>query len=160
MITYHKEYGCWFQMTEDSKHYSLYKMRPYSGEDTLDIMAVFDYDSKETVGIICDSTLFDLEDLDCMIESKVLAYEAKQKASKKANAKTKHPFTSAGVNEFEAQVSSEFFEEMEKDWEDQRLDKFDIVVSCGKHQVCVPLGAEEWSEIIVCLRDCLEVNDL
>lgn len=160
MITYHNEYGCWFQMTEDSKHYSLFEAMTYKHKSTSDRVIIWDEDNDEMVNFVYGATILSIDELDKAVSEYVAEYEAKQKASKKANAKIKHPFTSAGVNEFEAQASSEFFEEMEKDWEDQRLDKFDIVVSCGKHQVRIPLGAEEWNEIIVCLRDCLEVNDL
>lgn len=158
MITYHKEYGCWFQMTEDSKHYSLFEMTTYKHKSTSDIIAIWDYDNHEFVNYLYGANTISVDELDKMVSEYVAEYEAKQKAKRKARVFVKHEFTYAGIKAFEDQASTDFFAEMEKPFDDQDLSKFDIMVSCGKHQIRIPFGAQEWDSVVSMLNECWEVN--
>lgn len=159
MITYHKEYGCWFQMTEDSKHYSLFEMTTYKHKSTSDIIAIWDYDNHEFVNYLYGANTISVDELDKAVSEYVAEYEAKKKAEEKAKAEVlaKYKFTKAGVSAFLADASAEFFEDMDNGGE--HLDQFDIVVSCGKRSIRIPLGAEEWGSVETMLADCLEVNE-
>lgn len=161
MITYHKEYGCWFQTTEDAKHYALYEAKTYKHNTTSDRVIIWDEDNDEMVNFVYGATILSVDELDKAVSEYVAEYEAKQKAEEKTKVKAfvKHNFTRAGVNEFISDASEAFFEEMEKDFENQHLENFDIVVSCGKHSVRIPLGAEEWDFVNEMLNNCLEVNE-
>ena len=156
MIIYHKDYGCWFQMTEDSKHYALYEAKSYKHKSTSDRVIIWDEDNDEMVNFVYGATLISIEELDKYVSEYVAEYEAKAKATPKKI----HPFTRAGVKDFEDQASTEFFAKMDEQMEwPFDLSDFDIVVSCGKHQVSIPLGAEEWDALNGFLRFCLEVNE-
>lgn len=154
MITYHKEYGCWFQMNECAKHYALYEATTYKHKSTSDRVIIWDEDNDKMVNFVYGANILSIDDLDKAVTEYVAEYEANQKA------KVVHTyaFSNAGIKAFEDRASADFFEEFEKDWDDQNLQQFDIVVACGKHQVRIPLGAEEWNELVYYLKNCLEVN--
>lgn len=155
MITYHKEYGCWFQMTEDSKHYALYEATTYKHKSTSDRVIIWDEDNDEMVNFVYGANILSIDELDKAVSEYVAEYEAKQKAPK---AKATYRFTKAGIEAFEDMASTDFFAEMEKPFEDQHLEKFDIIVSCGKHSIRIPFGAQEWDAAVQMLNDCLEAN--
>jgi hypothetical protein len=98
----------------------------------------------------------DISELDNTVKQYVDEYEAKRNKPSKAKAFVKYEFTKAGVKAFLDDASTEFFEEMEKPWEDQKLEQYYIVVSCGKHKITVPLGAEEWNALDCWLTECVE----
>lgn len=154
MITYHKEYGCWFQMTENSKHYALYEAKTYKHNTTSDRVIIWDEDNDEMVNFVYGATILGVDELDKAVSDYVAEYEAK----KTAKAKRHYSLNKAGVKAFEDKASADFFEEMEKPWEEQNLGKFDIIVSVGDHQISVPLGAEEWNDLVVWLSECEEAN--
>lgn len=158
MITYHKDYGCWFQMSEDSRHYGLFEMKTYKHNSTSDIVVVWDHDNHEFVNYVYGANTLSVDELDKIVTEYVTEYEAKRKRAHKARAYIKHGFNEAGIKDFEDQASADFFEEFEKPYDDQHLENFDIMVSCGNHQIRIPLGAEEWNELTYYLKGCLEVN--
>lgn len=159
MITYHKEYGCWFQMTEDSKHYTLYEAKTYKHNTTSDRVIIWDEDNDEMVNFVYGANTISIEELDNVVSDYVAEYEAKQKAEAKNKVKAfiKYEFTKSGIEAFKNRASADFFAEMDSGGE--HIDDFDILVSCGKHQIRVPLGAEEWNSVEVMLTDCWEVNE-
>jgi hypothetical protein len=145
MITYHKEYGLWFQLTEDSKHYGIYKMVTYSGDNSIDIAVVFDFDRKEIVTQIWEASAFDMEDLDCMIESKVTAYEAKTRVQ--ATPKIKYPFNKVGISAFMNDVADDIM---------NHGIYGDFKITHGKRTLAYPDTAECWEALSRCLDDALE----
>lgn len=155
MITYHKEYGCWFQMTEDSKHYALYEAKTYKHNSTSDRVIIWDEDNDEMVNFVYGANVLSVDELDKAVSEYVTEYEARQKTEAKATQKAEvsYRFTRAGVKAFLADASAEFFEDMDNGGE--HLDQFDIGVSCGKRSIRVPLGAEEWNGIEVWLEDAI-----
>lgn len=154
MITYHKEYGCWFQMTENSKHYELYEAITYKHKSTSDRVLIWDVDNDELVNFVYGANSLGVDELDKIVTEYVAEYEAKRNKPSKARAFIKHDFTKAGVKAFTENASKDFFAEM--DIGGENLDQFDIVVSCGKHKIRVPLGAEEWDGIESWLNDAIE----
>jgi hypothetical protein len=154
MITYHKEYGCWFQMTEDAKHYALYEAKTYKHNSTSDRVIIWDEDNDEMVNFVYGATILGIDELDKAVSEYVAEYETRRKAE--AKAEVSYRFTKAGVKAFEDSASRDFFAEMEKNWEDQHLEKFDINVTCGKHKIRVPLGADDWSGLILWLNESIE----
>ena len=156
MITYHKDYGCWFQMDECSKHYALYEATTYKHKSTSDRVLIWDEDNDELVNFVYGATILSVDELDKAIAEYVAEYEAKQKAEAKEKAKAfvKYEFTKAGVNSFLDKAQTDFFEEMDNGGE--HLEQFDIVVSCGKHKMRIPLGAYLWDRLADCLTDSVE----
>lgn len=154
MITYHKDFGCWFQMTEDSKHYALYEAKTYKHNSTSDRVIIWDVDNDEMVNFVYGATVLGVDELDKAVSEYVAEYEAKQK--NKAKAFAKYNSTKAGVRAFLDEASTDFFAEMEKPWDDQHLENYDIVISCGKRKISIPLGAEEWNGIEALLTDAAE----
>lgn len=159
MITYHKDYGCWFQMDECSKHYGLFEMKTYKHHTTSDILAIWDHDNHEFVNYVYGANTLSVDELDKYVTEYVAEYEAKQKVKTSVEAFRKYNLSKAGVKAFEDSASCDFFAEMEKDYEDQHLEKFDINVTCGSHKISAPLGAEEWNELIAWLNYCVEANE-
>ena len=101
------------------------------------------------------TSLFEnIAELDDNVRYYVDEYEAKQKQN---NIAVGYRFTKAGVKAFLDNASADFFADMDDGGE--HLDQFDIVVSCGKHSIRIPLGAEEWNSVDTMLRECLEVNE-
>ena len=158
MITYHKEYGCWFQMTEDAKHYALYEAKTYKHNSTSDRVIIWDEDNDEMVNFVYGATILSVDELDKAVTDYVAEYEARQKAEARAKAEAlaEYKFTKAGVNAFLDETSTDFFAEMEKDWDDQHLELFDTVISCGTRQIKVPLGAYQWECLESYLKDAVE----
>lgn len=158
MITYHKDYGCWFQMTEDSKHYELYEAKTYKHHTTSDRVLIWDVDNDELVNFVYGATILGVDELDKIVTEYVAEYEAKKKAEAKAKVKAfaKYEFTKAGVRAFLNETSTDFFAEMEKGWDDQHLERFDIVITCGTRKISMPLGAEQWDALERCLADAVE----
>lgn len=158
MITYHKEYGCWFQMTEDAKHYALYEAKTYKHNSTSDRVIIWDEDNDEMVNFVYGATILGVDELDKAVSEYVAEYEARQKAEARAKDEivATYKITKAGVRAFLDEASTDFFAEMEKPWDDQHLENYDIVISCGKRKISIPLGAEEWNGIEVLLTDAAE----
>ena len=159
MIIYTKEHGCYFENETNKKHYHLYEAMTYKGNTTSDAIVIWDHDNDRIVNHVYGANTIDVDELDKMVSNYVAEYEAKQKATQKQEIAVEYRFTRAGLKAFEDQASSDFFAEMDKEWDEQELNKFDIVVSCGEHQIRVPLGAEEWDIVNAMLRECLEVNE-
>lgn len=160
MIIWDKKNGYTYKDEDTSKEYSLSEMTCYQGTASHDIVAIWD-DAKNCFANYVYGAEFlheNIEELNNTIKFYVDAYETKQTEKRKARAFIKHSFSDAGIKAFEDQASADFFEEFEKPFDDQDLPKFDIFVSCGKHQIRIPLGAEEWNELIYYLKNCLEVN--
>lgn len=156
MITYDKNYGCWFQMNGDARHYPLYEMETYKGNTTSDIIVIWDHDNDCIVNHVYGANTIAVDELDKVVTEYVEEYEAKQKAKAKTEIVANYKFSKAGVKAFLESASDDFFEEMDKDWDLQNLAQFDIVVSCGKHSINIPLGAEEWGCIEVMLEDAVK----
>lgn len=156
MITYHKEYGCWFQMTEDAKHYALYEAKTYKHNTTSDRVIIWDEDNDEMVNFVYGATILGIDELDKAVSEYVAEYETRRKAEASAKTEWAYRFTKAGVKAFLDNASEDFFAEMNKNLIEQDLGKFDIVVSCGKHKIRVPLGAEEWEGLESWLNDAIE----
>jgi hypothetical protein len=161
MIYWSKRDGYTYKDEDTLKEYSLFEMMCYQGTATSDVIAIWDEKNNCFANHVYGATLLyeDIEELNNTIKYYVDAYEAKQKTKAKAKAFTKYEFNKAGIKAFLSKASEDFFEEMDHELEDQDLSKFDIVVSCGKHQIRIPLGAEEWNSVEVMLADCLEVNE-
>ena len=160
MIIWDKKNGYTYKDEDTSKEYSLSEMTCYQGTASHDIVAIWDDKNNCFANYVYGAEFLhkNIEELNNTIKFYVDAYESKQTEKRKARAFIKHEFTNAGIKAFEDQASADFFEEFEKDWDDQNLQQFDIVVSCGKHQIRIPLGAEEWNELTYYLKECLEVN--
>ena len=152
MITYTKQNGCFFQMNEDAKHYHLYEMQAYKGKATSDIIAIFDHDNDCIVNHVYGANTISVAELDEVVTEYVTEYEIRQKAKVKNEIVANYKFSKAGVKAFLGHASNDFFEEMDKDLDLQNLAQYDIVVSCGKHSISIPLGAEEWG----CVEEMLE----
>ena len=157
MITYDKDYGCWFQMDFDSKHYGLFEMKTYKHNSTSDIVVVWDHDNHEFVNYVYGANVQSVDVLDKVVSDYVAEYEAKRNEKPKQEIAVNYRFNKAGVKAFVDGASADFFADMDDGGE--HLDQFDIVVSCGKHQIKIPLGAEEWNSLEEMLNECLEVNE-
>ena len=160
MIIWDKKNGYTYEDEQTHKRYSLLEGKCYKGECTSDSIIMWDDEKMCFADYVQGATFLykDIEELDQTIKGYIDAYEAKQTEKRKARAFIKHSFSDAGIKAFEDQASADFFEEFEKPFDDQDLTKFDIMVSCGKHQIRIPLGAEEWNELTYFLKECLEVN--
>jgi hypothetical protein len=145
-------------MTEDSKHYALYEAKTYKHNSTSDRVIIWDEDNDEMVNFVYGATILGVDELDKAVSEYVAEYEARRKAEAKAKVKAlvKYNSTKAGVRAFLDEASTDFFAEMEKPWDDQHLENYDIVISCGKRKISIPLGAEEWNGIESLLTDATE----
>lgn len=154
MIYWSKRDGYTYKDEDTYKEYSLYEMMAYRGAASSDVVAIWDEERNCFANYVHGATFLheDIEELNKTIKQYVDKYEAKAKAT----AITKHPFSEAGVKAFEDKASADFFEEMEKDFVEQDLTKYDIVLTCGKHRISIPLGAEEWDSVVEMLNNCLE----
>jgi hypothetical protein len=159
MIIWDKRNGYSYKDEANGKHYSVYEAKCYEGECTSDIVIIWDDERNCVANHVYGATFLheNIEELNNTIKFYVDEYETKKKANV-AKVAHKHGFSSAGVKAFIDQASADFFAEMEKPYDEQHLENYDIVVSCGKHKIGVPLGAEEWNEIEAWLNYCLEVN--
>jgi hypothetical protein len=156
MITYNKKSGWGFIGEESGKQYSLYEMVSYRGNTTSDIIIIWDHDSDCIVNHVYGANSTSIEELSDIITEYVKEYETKEKEKAKAEIAASYKFTKTGVKAFLEYASDDFFKEMDKEPEEQDLAQFDIVVSCGKHSISVPLGAEEWGNVESLLYDSLE----
>lgn len=156
MITYNKKSGWGFIGEESGKQYSLYEMVSYRGNTTSDIIVIWDHDSDCIVNHVYGANSTSIEELSDIITEYVKEYETKEKEKEKAEIAASYKFTKTGVKAFLEYASDDFFKEMDKEPEEQNLAQFDIVVSCGKHSISVPLGAEEWGNVESLLYDSLE----
>ena len=156
MIIWDKRNGYTYESETSGKRYNLFEAKSYQGEATSDIVIMWDEEKNRFANYVYGATtLFeDIAELDSNISYYVDDYEAKQKKNAIA---VNYRFTKAGVKAFVDNASADFFEDMDNGGE--HLDQFDIVVSCGKHQIKIPLGAEEWNSLDAMLRECLEVNE-
>ena len=116
MITYHKEYGCWFQLTEDSKRYALMEMSPYKGEGAVDILAIWDFDNHEIVDWIYHASALDIDDLDLNIENRVNNYEKRKREAEATPPVVKYDFTRAGVDAFKQDVLDDILDRDICEW--------------------------------------------
>lgn len=159
MIIWDKKNGYTYKDETTYKEYSLHEMKCYQGEASSDIVAIWDDANNCFANYVYGAEFLheSIEELNNTIKFYVDDYEAKRK-KQKARAFIKHSFSYAGINAFEDQASTDFFAEMEKPFDDQDLSKFDIMVSCGKHQIRVPFGAQEWDSVVSMLNECWEVN--
>lgn len=160
MIIWDKKNGYTYKDETTRKEYSLHEMKCYQGEASSDIVAIWDDASNCFANYVYGAEFLheSIEELNNTIKFYVDDYEAKQKEKAKAKAEivAKYKCTKAGVKAFLDEASTDFFAEMEKPWDDQHLENFDIVISCGKRKISIPLGAEEWNGIEVLLTDAAE----
>lgn len=156
MIIWNKRNGYIYEDEKTNKQYSLYEAECYKGEATSDIVIMWDEEKNCFANYVYGATsLFEnIAELDDTVRYYVDKYEANQKKNTIA---VKYGFSKAGVKAFLDNASAEFFEDMDNGGE--HLDQFDIVISCGKHRISIPLGAEEWNSLDTMLRECLEVNE-
>ena len=159
MIIWDKKNGYTYKDEATNKEYTLHELMCYKGTASSDIVGIWDKENNCFANYVYGAEFLDesIEELNNTIKFYVDAYEANQKTKQKAKAFIKYEFTKAGVKAFLESASDEFFEDMDNGGE--HLDRFDIVVSCGKHLLRMPLGAEEWGNLEVMLEDCLEVNE-
>ena len=160
MIIWDKRNGYTYKDESTSKEYSLSELSCYHGEASHDIVAIWDNKNNCFANYVYGAEFLhkNIEELNNTIKLYVDDYEAQRNKQSKTKAFVKHEFTNAGITAFLDQASNDFFAEMEKPYEDQHLEKFDIMVSCGKHQIRIPLGAQEWDEVEAMLIECWEVN--
>lgn len=158
MIIYTKDNGFEFVSKASDKHYRLYEGKSYKGNTTSDRILIWDEESDKLVNFVYGANILEVHDIDTACADYVAEYEAEQRTSRRAEIVATYRFTDAGVKAFLDCASADFFEEMEKDYTSQNLGQFDIVVSCGKHSINIPLGAEEWEAVNVMLNECMEVN--
>lgn len=117
MITYHKEYGCWFQMDETARHYHLYEMTTYKHKSTSDIIVVFDHDSDTIVNHVYGANTISIDELDKIVTEYVEEYEAKQKREKEKRERVvRYEFTRAGVTAFERDVIDDILDRDICEW--------------------------------------------
>lgn len=156
MIIWDKKNGYRYEDEQTNKVYGLLEGMCYKGECTSDSIIIWDDEEMCLVNYVQGATFLyeDISELDNTIKQYVDEYKAKQKAKVKAFAK--YEFTKAGVKAFLDDASTEFFAEMEKDYDDQNLEQYYINVSCGKRKITVPLGAEEWNALDSWLTECVE----
>ena len=153
MIIWDKKNGYTYENETNGKRYTLFEAKCYEGEASSDIVIIWDEEKNQFTNYVYGANdLFKhIDELDNTI--KYYVGEATKATPKTA---VSYRFTKAGVKAFLDDASTEFFEEMEKPFEDQHLEQFDIVVSCGKRKISVPLGAEEWNALEDWLTECVE----
>ena len=151
MIIWDKKNGYTYEDETNGKRYSLFEAKCYQGEATSDIVIIWDEEKNRFANYVYGANdLFKhIDELDNTIK-----YYVNECAKEATKAEVNYRFTKAGVKAFLADTSAEFFEDMDNGGE--HLDQFDIVVSCGKHKIHVPLGAEEWNGIESWLNDAIE----
>ena len=154
MIIWDKTNGYAYENETNGKRYSLFEAKSYQGEATSDIVIMWDEEKNCFANYVYGAT--NLFENIAEFDDTVRYYVEKYEATKKAVA-VNYRFTKAGVKAFIDGASTEFFEDMDNGGE--HLDQFDIVVSCGKHSIRIPLGAEEWNSLEEMLNECLEVNE-
>ena len=160
MIIWDKKNGYTYKDEDTQKEYTLHEMACYQGTASSDIVAIWDSKNNCFANYVYGAEFLhqNIEELNNTIKFYVDDYEAKRNKPIKARAFIKYEFTKAGIEAFKDRASADFFAEMEKPFDDQQLEKYDILVSCGKHQIRIPLGAEEWNSVEEMLDECLEVN--
>lgn len=158
MIIWDKKNGYIYEDEQTHKRYSTYEAKCYEGECTSDIVIIWDEKNNCFANYVYGATFLheSIEELNNTIKFYVDDYEAKRNKRSKTRAFIKHEFTKAGIENFIEHASTDFFEEMNNGGE--HLDQFDIVVSCGKNQIRIPLGAEEWDCVEAMLTNCLEAS--
>ena len=151
MIIWDKKNGYTYEEETNGKRYSLFEAKCYQGEATSDIVIIWDEEKNQFANYVygADSLFEHIEELDNTIK-----YYVGEATKKTPKAEVSYRFTKAGVKAFLADASAEFFEDMDNGGE--HLDQFDIVISCGKRKIAVPLGAEEWNSIEAFLSDAVE----
>lgn len=158
MIIWDKKNGYTYKDEATNKEYTLHELMCYKGTASSDIVGIWDEKNNCFANYVYGAEFLDesIEELNNTIKYYVDAYEAKRNNQSKARAFIKYKSTKAGVKDFLADASTDFFAEMEKPWEDQQLEKYDIVISCGKRKISIPLGAEEWDGIEALLTNASE----
>lgn len=158
MIIWDKKNGYTYKDEATRKEYTLHEMMCYKGVASSDIVAIWDEENNCFANYVYGAEFLheDIEELNNTIMFYVDDYEAKRNKPSKAKAFIKYDFTKAGIEAFKDRASADFFAEMDNGGE--HIDKFDILVSCGKHQIRIPLGAEEWDSVEDMLSECWEAN--
>lgn len=153
MIIWDKKNGYTYEDETNGKRYSLFEAKCYQGEATSDIVIIWDEDRNRFANYVygADTLHEHIEELDNTIR-----YYVGEATKVTPKAEVSYRCTKAGVKAFLDEASTDFFAEMEKPWDDQHLENYDIVISCGKRKISIPLGAEEWNGIEVLLTDASE----
>jgi hypothetical protein len=151
MIIWDKKNGYTYEDETNGKRYGLFEAKCYQGEASSDIVIIWDEEKNQFANYVygADSLFGHIEELDNTIK-----YYVGEATKATPKAEVTYRFTKAGVKAFLADASTEFFEDMDNGGE--HLDQFDIVVSCGKRSIRVPLGAEEWNALEDWLTECVE----
>ena len=156
MIIWDKRNGYIYEDEQTHKRFSLLEAKAYDGEATSDIVVIWDEKKNCFADYVYGATFLheNIAELDNVVSDYVADYEAKQKATAQAEIAINYKFTKAGVKAFLDGASTDFFEDMDNGGE--HLDQFDVVVSCGKHQIRIPLGAEQWNGFEIFLNDAID----
>lgn len=151
MIIWDKRNGYAYEDETNGKRYNLFEAKCYEGEATSDIVIIWDEKKNQFVNYVYGANdLFrHIDELDNTIK-----YYVGEAIKETPKTDVYYKFTRAGVKAFLADASAEFFEDMDNGGE--HLDQFDIVISCGKRKISVPLGAEEWGALENLLSDAIE----
>lgn len=155
MIIWGKKNGYTYKDEATNKEYSLHELMCYKGTASSDIVGIWDEENNCFANYVYGAEFLDesIEELNNAIKFYVDDYEAKRNKPSKARAFVKYGFSKAGVHDFLEHASNDFFADMDNGGE--HIDQFDIVVSCGKHKIRVPLGAEEWDGLESWLIDTI-----
>ena len=153
MIIWDKKNGYIYEDEANGKRYSLFEAKCYQGEASSDIVIIWDEEKNRFTNYVygADSLFEHIEELDNTIR-----YYVGEATKETPKTEVTYRFTKAGVKAFLDDASTEFFAEMEKDYDDQNLEQYYINVSCGKRKITVPLGAEEWNALDSWLTECVE----
>ncbi len=151
MIIWDKKNGYTYEDETNGKRYNLFEAKCYQGEASSDIVIIWDEEKNQFVDYVygADRLSEDIEELD-----NTISYYVGEATKATPKAEVNYRFTKAGTRAFLADASAEFFEDMDNGGE--HLDQFDIIVSCGKRSIRVPLGAEEWNALEDWLTECAE----
>lgn len=153
MIIWDKKNGYTYEDETNGKRYSLFEAKCYQGEATSDVVVIWDEEKNRFANYVYGaSNLFEhIEELDNTIKYYVGEY-----TKEIPQAEVSYRFTHAGIKAFLDEASTDFFAEMDKPYEDQHLENYDIVISCGKRKISIPLGAEPWNDLELFLFEALE----
>lgn len=151
MITYNKEYGCWFQLTDDSRHYGLFEMMTYKHNSTSDILVVFDHDNDTIVNHVYGANVLSVDELDKIVTEYVQAYESKLKAEEKREAVVRYEFTRAGVSVFERDVLDDILERDICEW---------FTLNHAGREIRIPDTAMAYEGLEVFLKEAIDDWDL
>lgn len=160
MIIWDKKNGYTYKDEATNKEYTLHELMCYKGTASSDIVGIWDEENNCFANYVYGAEFLDesIEELNNTIKFYVDDYEAKRNKPSNARAFVKYGFSKAGVHDFLEHASNDFFADMDNGGE--HIDQFDIVVSCGKHKIRVPLGAEEWDGLESWLIDTIVESEV